>query len=633
MKKIISVLSLLSIISSNVLTFGTNINSQIQTINHITSKNNNNNRNSDIQQGIFWYAPNIKINSLSDNAFANNLQASDEQNYYDFVFLKSLAWDDNKKTINSSIDNIKTKEYILNDLKDQNQDLIDYQQMQKVKDQNGNLVIDQGLSLVNRYLNNGLLEFKDNGNIPSRKTYFSSLLSNNIADQAKQTVIVDQFSSLKKFILSDYLSVNLHWYGIDFTLEPKLISTIMIDIINAAIQKISNVVKKDIDLWTNELAISLKTEMFAIAEQLMFEMDLILVEQPEIVAILDPSYTAISYAIAKGIGSAFQLAITKVIDGVKNIADQTIKNMFDNSQGASYITRKIDPSAINFVLEINLHWSILNSQINLIPVFPQVYTPNILVPAHPSLIFDNVANALTGSNNDFTLIMNEDDWSEFVNWTSHDTKWNSYDGGNAWLHYLNLNNSNIILNNDEWKLILKQLTILDVPEGYAICIHVIQKLKMNFQITYTNLTVQDKNNMPLPKNGQPWLKTSFIGDENSNNLMITTSQFRNLLSVYDYATKNANAILTDYNKNPNNYNDIKIWFYHTYVVCDTDNTKNNVAMWKNNQLNELTIESLFEKYYQDFYLQNYDNKLNFANFIANTADNNNQILNIPNINL
>jgi uncharacterized protein YaiI (UPF0178 family) len=111
-------------------------------------------------------------------------------------------------TINSSINNIKSKDFYLSEQTEENQDLTDYKVMQSAKDKNGNLVINEGLSLVNRYLNNGLLEFDDQGNIPTRQIYFNNILKNNVVDT--QTVIKDKFVSTTQFLLSDYLSVNLH---------------------------------------------------------------------------------------------------------------------------------------------------------------------------------------------------------------------------------------------------------------------------------------------------------------------------------------------------------------------------------------------------------------------------------------
>ena len=51
--------------------------------------------------------------------------------------------------------------------------------METLKDKNGSISIHEGMPLVNRYLNNGLLEFIYNGYIPPRDTYFNSLKSNN----------------------------------------------------------------------------------------------------------------------------------------------------------------------------------------------------------------------------------------------------------------------------------------------------------------------------------------------------------------------------------------------------------------------------------------------------------------------
>ncbi len=228
---------------------------------------------------------------------------------------------------------------------------------------------------------------------------------------------------------------------------------------------------------------------------------------------------------------------------------------------------------------------------------------------------NNVDSILTGSTNDFTLMMNEDDWSEFVNWTSHDTKWNSYDGGNAWLHFLNLNNSNIILNNEQWKLILNNLQILDVPEGYVACIHVIKISNKIFITTFNNLSVIDENNMFLPENEKPWLPLFAFNsnyDWEDDEVLAANNKF---IALNKDILKELIDIYTDcncQNYKSQNWNITTIsQLLQTNHFCNTNLDLKTIATCLINNWN-INLVNNFLASNHEYFLMQYDNNNNYV---------------------
>ncbi len=179
MKKILSLFLSLSIFSSGTLITFSSIDN-ISKLNNLKNDKTKEGSSDDVQTGTFWYQPNIKINNITNHPLENNGLSTQEQQYCEFVFLKSLYGDsDNneEKTtveINYSVQNL----YLYDskyDLADEEQDVKDMQIMKNYKDAYGHIGIEEGKSLLNRYLNNGLLSFNKNGYIPSRTTYFNFL--------------------------------------------------------------------------------------------------------------------------------------------------------------------------------------------------------------------------------------------------------------------------------------------------------------------------------------------------------------------------------------------------------------------------------------------------------------------------
>ncbi len=239
----------------------------------------------------------------------------------------------------------------------------------------------------------------------------------------------------------------------------------------------------------------------------------------------------------------------------------------------------------------------------------------------------NTSNILTGSTNDFTLIMDSQNWEDLEN-TIWDHSGSTISDVNKELKNLKIYNSNISLTIDNWKTITITLPNI-LQQNYAACIHVI-KQNGNFQIVYTNLTKQDEHNMPLPEE-QPWIPlNSFQSDSiqdgstvSKDNKFITLNKDI-LYELKDIYTSNQNN--EQYGKT--NWNSTRI----TYLLnqdnyCNTNLDYQTIATCIYNNWNIELINNFLAKNYQRTYRDNNGKSVIVPiNFLIMQYDQNNKYI-------
>ena len=603
MKKIISLFSILALSSNAILMFNANIYQQTK-INNIKDKHNTqlkattnkNNRNlNQSKQGIFLYNPNVKINSLNDNPF-QNLANNYDQSYFDNIFLKSLNWDANKKTIYSSQANLNQTD-LLNSNYNQTQDDLDYQKMITLVNPNNpkDTAISEGLSLVNRYLNNGLLKFNLKGYVPSRQEFYANKIAKT------QTKITLNFTNNTNNLtaITDYIKINLHWYGIDLKLEPKLIDFGLLAILNSSAKEVNALeigTIAGINFYIYKLCDQLQDKMFDFAEEFLADIDAFFAAQPQWLLIIDPLYTAIAYAVTKLISLAIE-------EAVEQTTDKFVHYFFHFIFYLNHKFHQICEKDVNFEIELDIHWLIWNSKLKLNILQPRIKQAAILLPGLPTPVMKNIYNLLSGNTNDFTMILNG---STFGDWYDYSLNYH----GNKFLKLVALTNSNIILSNNEWDNIATSIKLdtFNSSDSYYAAIHVVNK-----KVVYTNMnSYSTYHNFPAYKNSH-FVIENIIGTPNNFSLVFNNTQLKKYIHNY--------LII----KNSKQYTNPDDQFYNTEFKY----YKNTKAFWISNNISEEMIMKAFSSYINNYINQksiSSKNSINFKNLVKNTTDNNNAII-------
>lgn len=137
--------------------------------------------------------------------------------YRDDIFLKSLAYDEHRQQVISTMQ-------ALHDPSDRKE----YHQMQHI----GTLKMKNSLVLLNRYLANGLLQYHPHGYLPTK----NNLMQVKIPKQQSIITLASKWN--QNFRISDYLIIDLHWDRVTITLKPRLMNKIFLHLINIAILRI-----------------------------------------------------------------------------------------------------------------------------------------------------------------------------------------------------------------------------------------------------------------------------------------------------------------------------------------------------------------------------------------------------------
>ncbi len=284
--------------------------------------------------------------------------------------------------------------------------------------------------------------------------------------------------------------------------------------------------------------------------------------------------------------------------------DIKIKQTANTFWNNNFVHRIPEISGI-FTLNLDTN-KISNNNINLI---------SYLVGNYQNYI-NNVSNILTGSTNDFTLIMNGDDWDDFTYFIINPS--NGMDGNFYLKNISHIYNPNIALSNEDWKSILKTLAkmngIGNLADGYAACLHITKISKSSFQIVYTNLIKNDEYNMPLP-NEQPWLPLfafNSIKDWKDGSIMTSNNKF---ISINKDALKELIDIYTDnsyyHNSNWNIITIIKL--LQNNHLCNTNLDLKTIATCLFNNWNINLVNNFLASNHEYFLMQYNDNN----NYIKN----------------
>ena len=611
MKRIISLFSIIGLGSNSILMFNSNIYQQtkINDIKYGNNKNTTNNlkksKSNNIQQGVYLYNPNVKINSINDNPFLNLSNVYD-QSYFDNVFLKSLNWDKNKKTIYSSEENLNQTD-LLNSNYNQSQDDLDYQKMISLVNPNNlnDTAISEGLTLVNRYLNNGLLKFNLKGYVPSRQEFYSNDITKT---QTKITLNSTKTNNLTS--ITDYININLHWYGVDLKLEPKLIDFGLLTILNSSAQTV-NILEKGvtagINFFISKLCKKLQTKMFEFAQELLADVDVDLVEDPELIIIIDPIYELVAYVITKYIS-------LQIKNAAEQTADKFIYNLFHCVFYLKHKFHSITEKDVNFEIEVDVHWLIWNSKFKLNILKPKIKRPLNILPSLPTPVMKNIHNLLVGNTNDFTMILNANSYDDWY-------KASLNGDANKYLQVYNLKNSNIILTNDEWVNIAEsnKLENFSSSNSYYAAIHVVNK-----KVVYTNMNSESTyHDFPAYKNSL-FVIQNIIGTQNNFSLIFNNSQLNKYIQNY-LITNNPKSNLYWKNNNPDNYTTHDDWFYNT----EFEYYNKSKAFWISKNITQEMIMKVLSNYINNYINQqsiSSKNSINFKNLVNNTTDNNNAII-------
>ena len=472
------------------------------------------------------------INLYNPTTSSSGLNSYPYNPYDDDVFLKSLVYNPNTKTVVSNSTNL------------QGQDLSDYGIMQK----SGNIT--PGLVLLNRYLHNGFLIYNAHGYIPVRAT----LATDQNASQ-KQTVITvnPQLSNANGVNIGDYVQLDLHWDGATIKLMWHLIGEVVAHLLSDAI---------DTAIGMSGFVI-LGNIIESIVEYLTTGVVTAAVELNEAVDAAVDEIPAIGPLIAGFLAIVTVMLVSDSIEVLQNLIESTFQNINFRKYVYEHWSKQYPPLPSNFTaknpnhiyitvmplhssrlmhysLTFNLRFSSLITN-NLVSGNAQwnqsVALPSFIAPSHfnPSL---NTPSFITGNTNDFTIVANADDLKRITQDVDpggvstiaelfKELQWDNL----ASFPGLTLQDLNEL--NDH-------PTAWQIPENHFAVIHV-KKMNNQYQIIWSNLANQQtKQSLPGRE-----INASFINEGNLNNITIDESVYLKILTRYMWCRNNWPTLETD----------------------------------------------------------------------------------------
>ena len=470
-----------------------------------------------------------------------------EKSYFDDVFLKSLVYDTTNKTVVSS-------QITLSD----EQDIKDYQSMIKT----GN--IDQGLSLVNRYLKSGLIKYNQGGYIPTRTDLIAGKKQNLIV--LNQQVGAENTSSL-----SDFLSFDLHWWGYNITFKPELIAAFVEHFLAEIVNSIwgdeasdGNYVQNG-QVVTEALAALIGGAagalVFTIGTLLMLQIDAIVAAIGELIgaaidAIIDPIFILIVGVLAAEIAGAVTQIMKNNISpdegGSSNGGYLKNGNYFsaiDNKRKGVFnvptIEKPKDDDALIFSIELEVHFFDFWNNKTIINLGDN--NSVLAYSSNPSNFSSSLhkPSTITGNVNDFTIAAGYDDLSNLSDDLSRpDTQTlPKLFAAMDWKNVANFEDKYgkpLLKVPDLQKLQKNYPQAWQLPgEGYMALIHVV-KTNGSYHIAWTNLdNEQDKKSLVEPDGD---LTASFLNEVNNGSDYLNTFSnqkvFSNIITRYNWIESN-----------------------------------------------------------------------------------------------
>ena len=469
-----------------------------------------------------------------------------EKSYFDDVFLKSLVYDPTKKSVISSQSKLSNT-----------QDIKDYQSMIKT----GN--IDQGLSLVNRYLQSGLIKYNQGGYIPTRTDLIAG-------KKQKLITLNQQVGKENSASLSDYLTMDLHWWGYNLTLKPELISAVIEHFLAKAVDSVwgetyEGQTLKNGSIMTEVLGAFIAGAAGAIVtifgNLIITLLDTVVALLGEAIgaaidAILDPTMRLVLIAVASLIAGAVLIIMqrnTQKKDGSTFSNGGYLKNgnyfsAIDNKRQGVFnvptVEKPKNDDALIFSLQIEYHFfDFWNDKLGINLGDSQSVLAYSNNPSNFSSSLHK-SSTITGNANDFTISTGYDDLDRFADdLTTGDTQ--TLPKLFSSMHWKNVDNFKGLTVQDLENLQKNYPQTWQLPsDKYMALIHVI-KTNGVYHIAWSNLdSDQDKESL-AEQNGS--LNASFLNEVNndSNYLNTFTSE-----KVYD-------NISTRYRWIESNWKDIK----------------------------------------------------------------------------
>jgi len=279
--------------------------------------------------------------------------------------------------------------------------------------------------------------------------------------------------------------------------------------------------------------------------------------------------------------------------------------------------RELKSSQIQFSGQYFKPWfgKIIHKVVDFKPLHD--FSPNKKPKPTPSIDLQNQYNLLTGSNNNFNLIVNPTTWKQMVAAANMPSAQFSV---KEVLAKNNVNNNNLYLSNQDWVNLIRQVKNPALNQNFA------GDFKFqNSKLSYSNLTKNHQSNFKYQSNFN--LKEMIVGNNSSQDFLVNHKQFHFLMNGLNYLkmrwndskaqTKTGKPLLPGIKNsiqyNPNGYKDFITWYYYyqlkPYIWVDSNTS---------NQANIAFLKRIFNK------IQSNKNKLSFMQGI--NLVNNNSIL-------
>jgi len=232
----------------------------------------------------------------------------------------------------------------------------------------------------------------------------------------------------------------------------------------------------------------------------------------------------------------------------------------------------------------------------------------------PNLCADlqNQYNLLSGSNNNFNLIVNPTTWKQMVAAANMP---NPQFSVKQILAKNNVNSNNLYLSNQNWVDLIKQIKNPALNQNYA------GDFKFqNSKLSYSNLTKNHQSNFKYQSNFN--LKEMIVGNSNSEDFLVNHKQLKFLLTGLNYVKTRWNdskaiskegkpllsGIKNSIKYNPKNYKDFTTWYYYSelkpYIWVDTNTS---------DQENINFIKRIFDKVQSKKFKLSFKKELNLVN--------------------
>jgi len=206
--------------------------------------------------------------------------------------------------------------------------------------------------------------------------------------------------------------------------------------------------------------------------------------------------------------------------------------------------------------------------------------PNKEKTKKPSLDLMHQYNLLTGSNNNFNLIVNPTTWKQMVAAANMPSAQFSV---KQVLAKNNVNNNNLYLSNQNWVDLIKQIKDPALNQNFA------GDFKFqNSKLIYSNLTKNHQSNFKYQ--GDSYIKEMLVGNNSNQDLLLDNSQLKLLLQGLNYLKNRWNdskaqtktgkplipGIKNSIQYNPKNYQDFVTWYYYCqlkpYIWVDSNSS-------------------------------------------------------------